>query len=63
MTTITNEETGLKVKLPTAILDYWMSWHEETTPEDAEEMLYEDADGAIICSCCGVNYNPDVDKD
>lgn len=63
MTVILNEETGREVDLDAGILSEWMSWHEDTTPADARDMLYEDADGAVICSCCGVNYNPEVDKD
>lgn len=62
-TKIRDEVTEEDVDLPESILEYWMDWHEETTPADAEMLLYRDADGAIICECCGVNYNSDVDKD
>lgn len=63
MATIRNEDTDAEVTVPEEILIEWLAWHEDTGPADAEMLLHEDADGAIICECCGVNYNPDVDKD
>lgn len=62
--TIYSERTPeTPVEFPQEIAEYWAEWH-DTTPEFAPIMpVYEDKDGAFVCSCCGVNYNPAVDKD
>jgi hypothetical protein len=51
-----------KATLPRGIAEYWADWH-DMTPEDAPRYVYEDHDGAFVCECCGVNYNPQVDRD
>lgn len=53
-----------ETELPAEIAAEWSRWHEDTEPEDAARFaVFEDADGAYVCECCGVNYNPAVDKD
>lgn len=61
--TVQNEDTGADVVVPFNVWGTWCEWHEDTDATDAEMLLYEDADGAIVCLCCGVNYNPKVEKD
>lgn len=52
-----------ETELPLEIAEVWSGWHEGTEPEDAATFaVFEDADGAYVCECCGVNYNPEVDK-
>lgn len=61
---IVSEKTEHRVEFPRDIAEYWSESHEDTKPEDAEWFnVYEDEDGAFVCSCCAVNYNPAVDKD
>jgi len=66
MLTVQVEEGPLVI--PVAV-DVWQEWIDVHADEDedgfalAEAYLYADEDGAIICQCCGVNYNPAVDKD
>lgn len=51
-------------ELPRDVAEVWSGWHEGTKPKDAPNFaVFEDEDGAYVCECCGVNYNPAVDKD
>jgi hypothetical protein len=66
MLTVQVEEGPLVI--PVAV-DVWQEWANVHTDADedgyliAQFYLYADMDGAVICECCGVNYNPAVDKD
>ena len=59
--TVASEYLGREqTELPREVAEQWSQWHEGTAPEDAPYLMYEDARGAYVCECCGVNYNPKV---
>lgn len=66
MLTVQVEEGPLVIPVAVEVWENWALVHAEEDEDGrflAGLYLYADADGAIICECCGVNYNAAVDKD
>lgn len=66
MLTVQVEEGPLVVPVAVAVWQEWVDVHVDEGEDGfllASFYLYADEDGAVICQCCGVNYNPAVDKD
>lgn len=66
MLTVQVEEGPLIIPVAADVWRYWADIHADAYEDGyllAGWYLYADTDGAIICQCCGVNYNPAVDKD
>lgn len=66
MLTVQVEDGPLVIPVAVDVWRYWADVHEDEDEDGyllAGFYLYADTDGAIICQCCGVNYNPAVDKD
>ncbi len=66
MLTVQAEDTKLVIPVAVAVWEYWAEIHADEDEDGymlAGFYLYADEDGAIICECCGVNYNAAVDKD
>jgi len=65
MLTVQVEEGPLIVPVAVDVWQEWIDVHIDPGEDGlflAGFYLYADEDGAIICQCCGVNYNPAVDK-
>ncbi len=66
MLTVQVEEGPLVIPVAVDVWEYWADVHADEGEDRfdlAGAYLYADEDGAIICECCGVNYNPAVDKE
>lgn len=58
--------TGIHVCCCEAVPDYvkdWLDNHEDATFELALGYLTVEDNGAVVCGCCGVNYNIHVNQD
>lgn len=58
--------TGLHQCACETVPDYltlWIEAHEDGTVTLARGYLTVEENGAVVCGCCGVNFNADVDQD
>lgn len=46
-----------------AYIQNWLDSHEDTDYALAIAYLSVQTNGAVVCGCCGVNFNDDVDQD